>query len=270
MEIKYSNFYAATENNTIFLGHDEQPAQRYFFEHSHVHAELFLFLYGDAEMIVEGKPIPLHENDLLVIPKGVRHYVHFLKSTPYARICFHVRKDLLTSLGLSDFASITEEENVHTANLTDTPFIQTLPRASQTASRMIDEKAQTALYYERLLSLYHSLPQLQENQSEPVRLLDKARLYIEGNLEKELNLEILAENLFVSPAYLCKVFRKKTGVPVMHFVNERRIRKAKQLILDGVPLKEVYLSCGYENYVTFFRVFQKQTGQTPSEFRQSH
>lgn len=270
MDNTVHSFYSAIENNSIFLSEDEQPSQRHFFEHSHVHAELFLFLYGDAEMIIEGKPIVLQKNDLLVIPKGVRHYIHILKCTPYARMCVHVQTDFLHELSLLDLAQISESKNVYTANLTNTPFIQTLPRISQTASTMLGEQAQTALFYERLLALYHSMPQLQKNQSEPVRLLDKARFYIESHLEKELTLEILAEKLFVSPAYLCKVFRKQIGVPVMHFVNERRIRKAKQLILDGVPLKEVYLSCGYENYVTFFRVFRKRTGQTPSEFKQYH
>lgn len=270
MENRVLNFYSAIENNSMFVSEDAQPSQRHFFEHSHVHAELFLFLHGDAEMIIQGKPIALQKNDLLIIPKDVRHYIHILKSTPYARMCMHIQTNFLYELGLRDLAQISESENVYTANLTDTPFIQTLPRASQTASNMLGEQAQTALFYERLLALYHSLPQLQKNQSEPVRLLDKARFYIESHLENELTLEILAENLFVSPAYLCKVFRKQIGVPVMHFVNERRIRKAKQLILDGVPLKEVYLSCGYENYVTFFRVFRKRTGQTPSEFKQYH
>jgi AraC-like DNA-binding protein len=270
MERNYHGFYATIDNNSMFLGEDMHPHQRQFFEHTHIHAELFVFLQGCAEMVVEGNAIPLQENDVLVIPKGVRHYIRILKGAPYARVCMHVHEQLLCDLALQDLATITNGERVYTANLTDTAFIQTLPTVSQTAVRMISETAQRALFHERLLSLYHSLPPLQEKQSEPVRLLDKARFYIEANLEKELSLEVLAENLFVSPAYLCKVFRKKMGVPVMHFVNERRIRKAKQLILDGTPLKEVYLSCGYENYVTFFRVFLKQTGQTPSEFRQQH
>ncbi len=270
MNEKYENFYTATNNNTMFLSEDPHPSQRHFFEHSHVYTELFLFLQGDAEMVVEEKSIPLNENDLLIIPKGVRHYIRILKSTPYTRMCCHVHTEYFHALGLHDLATIAENGKVYTANISNSPFIQTLSRVSKTASSMLGDVAQTALYHERLLSLCYSLPTLQENQSEPIRLLDKARFYIEANLEKELTLEILAKDLFVSPAYLCKVFRKQTGVPVMHFVNERRIRKAKQLILDGAPLKEVYLSCGYENYVTFFRVFIKQTGQTPSEFRQSH
>lgn len=219
-------------------------------------------------MTMGERAIPLRENDLLIIPAGLYHRIHFKRVTPYRRIVMYVSEEHLRTLGVDGFAALLEQHAGQTINLTDTPFLQALPQFSRVAAIEIAPEAQRALYNEGLLSLYLSALGVASKQSEnhADQLIDSAVQYINGNLQEKLTIESIAEKLYTSASYLCKTFRRKMGLPLMHYVNRQRIFRAKELMAEGVPLKEVYLRCGYENYITFFRVFRQETGQAPSTF----
>ena len=247
------------------------PEQKNFSEHSHQNVEFFILLQGDVEMMVDGVPHPLRENDLLVIPAGHPHWIRLRGAAPYARAFFNVSPDYLRELGLCDFAEKLDRREPCRVNLTDTPFLQSLPQISHIAATAIDKEAQVALFRERLLSLYLSMLSRSERRdaTQSDALAERAVQYINTHLEADLSIGAIAEQFYISGSYLCKAFRRKIGIPLMHYVNRQRILRAKKLILDSVPLKEVYLRCGYDNYVTFFRVFRAETGQSPSDFAAS-
>ena len=219
-------------------------------------------------MIVDNVTFDLQENDLLIIPAGVSHWIRLKEISPYRRIVMNVSLDYIRSLGLTRFEQILKENAQKVMNFSHSAFLKAFPQFSQIAATEISLQAQRALFDERLLALYYSLQPLRERETptQSERLVDRAVQYINDNLEKKLSIESISEQLYTSGSYLCKTFRKKMGIPLMHYVNRQRIFHAKELILDDVPLKEVCLRCGYENYITFFRVFRAETGQSPTAF----
>ena len=77
-----------------------------------------------------------------------------------------------------------------------------------------------------------------------------------------------AAALRYSDAYFCKLFKQCFKVNFSAYLNEYRVNKARQLILDPrLSLKDIGAAVGYSDPNYFTRVFKRLTGQTPSEYR---
>lgn len=77
-----------------------------------------------------------------------------------------------------------------------------------------------------------------------------------------------AAALRYSDAYFCKLFKQCFKVNFSAYLNEYRVNKARQLILDPrLSLKDIGAAVGYSDSNYFTRVFKRLTGQTPSEYR---
>lgn len=85
----------------------------------------------------------------------------------------------------------------------------------------------------------------------------------------ELSIHEVSQALAISPSYLSKIVKKHLYRSFVEYVTEFRIDRAKEL-LAGTDLMtyEVAEKTGYPDSRYFSSLFKKQTGCTPSEFRQ--
>jgi len=98
----------------------------------------------------------------------------------------------------------------------------------------------------------------------------QARLLIERNFARELNLAGLSAACAMSAGHLCARFRDSYGVPPIEYLLRVRIREAKLLLASGYRVKEVARQVGFSSQHYFCRVFKARTGLTPTEFRHRH
>lgn len=72
----------------------------------------------------------------------------------------------------------------------------------------------------------------------------------------------------MSPVRFGKAFKAYTGKKLGDYINELRVRDAKQLLEAGeMPISEIAFEVGFESLRSFNRVFYKQTGMTPTDYR---
>ncbi|HHV39597.1 MAG TPA: helix-turn-helix transcriptional regulator [Tepidimicrobium sp.] len=96
----------------------------------------------------------------------------------------------------------------------------------------------------------------------------KAVDYIENNYSEPLSLDDMAKYLNLNKSYLSHLFKKETAKTYSQIVNEIRIEKSKDLIINtNLSILEVALSVGYNNQNYFNMVFKKITGITPLNYR---
>lgn len=99
-------------------------------------------------------------------------------------------------------------------------------------------------------------------------LIEDITQYIAANYDKEINLKFLSKLYFIDEQYLCKLFKKETGIGFIDFINRTRIDHAKGLLINSNnSINSIALDVGYSNVSHFNKVFKRFTGCTPKEYR---
>ena len=107
-------------------------------------------------------------------------------------------------------------------------------------------------------------PQLSEEDDKILRIIKD---YIAKHMD-DVNLDVLAERVYMSPPYVSRYFKAKTGVNFRDYLIEMRMKKAEALLEDlQYNIGEVSLMVGYTNPFNFTRMFKKRNGVTPKDYR---
>ncbi|MBR4628007.1 MAG: substrate-binding domain-containing protein [Ruminococcus sp.] len=87
--------------------------------------------------------------------------------------------------------------------------------------------------------------------------------------ETDWNGEMCCERLNISKSYFHKIYTKLFGVSFMQDLQKSRLNCAKKLLVTtSMLLPDIAEKCGYD-YYNFMRVFKKETGMTPTQYRKS-
>jgi len=94
--------------------------------------------------------------------------------------------------------------------------------------------------------------------------------FINKNYSQNISLKQIAEVVYMSPNYLCDLFRQETGIHFSNYITQVRVRNAKELLKTRAELKsyEIAELVGYKDAKYFTQVFKKQVGVTPTEYRE--
>jgi len=99
------------------------------------------------------------------------------------------------------------------------------------------------------------------------QLVERARHYIQDNLGRALSAHDISQQTGLSERHFSRIFRQVTGSSPMAYLSERRIEAAGQLLVSGVPIKEIASRLGYSDVRYFTTVFRQATGLPPANFR---
>lgn len=100
-------------------------------------------------------------------------------------------------------------------------------------------------------------------------LISKAKAYIEKNYNKDISLDEVSRSVDISPYYFSKLFKEETGENFIEYLTNIRIEKAKKLLLySDMSIKNICIDTGYSDPNYFSRIFKKQVGLTPTEYRE--
>ena len=92
--------------------------------------------------------------------------------------------------------------------------------------------------------------------------------FIRNHLHESLDIGSLSKMACLSPSHFYRVFKNELGVSPVEFINNERIKQAVSLLQDPeIPIKEVYMSCGFESRSYFNRVFKSKQDLSPGAFR---
>jgi AraC-like DNA-binding protein/mannose-6-phosphate isomerase-like protein (cupin superfamily) len=111
---------------------------------------------------------------------------------------------------------------------------------------------------------------LPEHQQISSYYLQRAKLFIEDNLSSSLSLSQLSDYLNISERHLSRLFAEKIGQTLSHYVQERRVRKSMELLLEkDWTISRIAQETGFESIHYFTRVFTRKIGVAPGKFRKS-
>lgn len=122
----------------------------------------------------------------------------------------------------------------------------------------------------RLLSFFEGIVvQISSSlQSSEGRVIQTVKQYIQMHYSERLELEDVAKEVYLNPAYLGTFFKRETGMNFSDYLTSVRIEEAKHLLDDmQYNIGEIASKVGYKDANYFSRLFQKQVGIKPTEYR---
>lgn len=247
--------------------------------HSHDFPELAFVLSGIGKYRIDDVLYDVKEGDLIVINPGIRHQALFV-STECATTEFFV--------GFTDvkFAGLEANTLPLPAN---SPIISLKGETKQKLSRICASmEAENSIswegrYYMQKTYLMQMLLLLLKEQLQPVEVktgyafesvnkkyvVEQLVNYLDEHFAEKISLDQIAENMYLSPFYISKIFKSETGNTPIHYLIKIRMERAHEILENGWEgsIQEVAARVGYEDAYHFSKLFKKHFGVSPSQVK---
>lgn len=113
--------------------------------------------------------------------------------------------------------------------------------------------------------------QINLRRADDIQKIFRVLKYIEKNITRDISLEELADILHYHPNYFSNFFKTHLGKSPISYLNQLRINKARKMLLASkLEVKEIGFKVGFNSISYFSRYFKKETGLSPSEFREQN
>lgn len=124
---------------------------------------------------------------------------------------------------------------------------------------------------ERLWQMAEAIFERQNNEmiDREREVIRKVKQYISANLGGDLSLTRIGEVVGFNPSYLSRLYKQMTGEGLSDYIVAERLQLAKALLAkQHMRIHDIAESLGFDSPAYFARFFKKQTGMTPTEFRE--
>jgi len=254
--ISNADFRAAHES-TVF------PDSRTFTRHAHPEYELLYFISGEADCIVDYLRHTLHPGELALIPPMSYHLISLTGKETYERIVIDFAGGELPAPILN---RVFSEPRV--LNAQEIPEISSvLTRLDLYAHRFSQETASLLarnLTTELVCLIDTAEPQV-HHFSGFNRTMEEAMLYIDTHIDCITGIDELCSHLYISRAYLHRLFQNTLGITPMRFIMDKRLLLAQSRLKLGEKPTQVCSACGFGDYSAFYRAYKAYFGISPGE-----
>lgn len=176
-----------------------------------------------------------------------------------ARACPHLLLNIFRNT-LSDLLSGLHQHKALTGNLTDT-YMKYCDSMEQ-YSTLSDLGTFTVTFIMELL------PFRDDKENQENRLIQTAKAYIQEHFSENLRLEDVSEQVYLAPSYFGVLFKKEVGESFSSYLTTVRMEQAKNFLRDAkYSIQDVAKATGYQDKRYFSKLFKKQVGVTPREYR---
>jgi AraC-like DNA-binding protein/mannose-6-phosphate isomerase-like protein (cupin superfamily) len=247
--------------------------------HQHSFFEICYVLKGSGEYSDNGVDYTLEDATLFCSRPGIWHQIRSEQGLTLFFVAFEIDESGTSEAYSRNFRSlihrgkiIAEPKNAYlSAQIWQTIF--SVFESKQPVSIDMLQHLVLSLFLSFLQGLSSasdlSVNSLDEDTEEH-RLLKRAKLYIEDNLSSSLSIVHVSQELGISSRHLSRLFHSQLGQTFVHYVQERRVQKAKGWLLNSDnTIKDIAKRVGFDSVHYFTRVFTKLMGVAPAKFRKS-
>lgn len=116
--------------------------------------------------------------------------------------------------------------------------------------------------------IFNLIEHIESRDNIKSELIGRVIDYINKNFSNEITLNQIADEVRLSPQYLSRIFKENYGVNFIDYITKKRIEQAEELLLNSSKsIKEISNLVGYVDANYFSRIFKKDTGCSPRQFR---
>lgn len=108
-----------------------------------------------------------------------------------------------------------------------------------------------------------------DDKSKSDRLSDVFR-YVKENYRNDITLENISKIANLTPPSFCRLFKSRTKKHFVEYLNEVRVSNACKLLIESdMSISEIAYDCGYKTVSNFNKLFKKNMGSTPTEYKKN-
>nr|WP_297764502.1 AraC family transcriptional regulator [uncultured Butyrivibrio sp.] len=273
-------------NIYYYIDYDKRDASvNMEFQHLHPYYEMMFLLAPNATHLIEGVPYNIHMGDFVLLAPSVMHKSVYYKGEPSKRVII----DFMYPLDKPETADAYREILK--------PFHADLPIYRfdfQDQQRLIDILNSLFIFskeheyygnpadefyihnkFQELLYTFYDLRNKNiytndQSYNSIQQKMYEISSYIHTHYDENISLDALSEQFFISSSYLSREFKHVTGFNLSNYIQLTRIKNAQyQLISSNKKISQIAEECGFSSFSQFNRIFNKISGASPREYRQS-
>lgn len=220
-------------------------------------------LQGCGTVQVNGEQFFAKAGDTYFLPQGVDHIYSSDKKEPWKKIWVNLSGSFVEHL----IQIYHIEGHYHFPMLDTSDLLQKIMHYAQhPQSAGVEEKC-TGLITQLFFRLSHAVHCKEEPVLTPVQ---KMLSYIELHETEAISTEQLALVCQKSESQAQRLFRAQMGQSIYHYVLDRKITLAKQLLTEtGMTIREIANYLSFQDELYFSGLFRRKVGCSPTQYRKN-
>ncbi len=273
--------YDITENdfNPTVLFASKSKLVKDWKYHSHDYTELTVILSGNGKYHIEGNTYNVQAGDVIMCNPGVKHQsLEANEKEPIIEFVagftdFHFTGMPENSITIKDGGYVLRMSSENRQEVKKRCYEMVAEYEANNLGKYFMMKAQ--LMQIVLVILREMQPVTEQQKScrfesyNKNYVVKKIISYLNENYACKISLDQIAQNLYLSPVYISKLFKEETGESPINYLIKIRLEKAKDMLEKEVQgsVKSVAKNVGYDDVYHFSKLFKKYYGISPLNYR---
>lgn len=248
--------------------------------HKHDFTEIIYILSGHSKYIINNEIYDLYSGDMFICNPGIYHQLLFINNNEPCVEFYCGFTDFQFKNMSPNCIDINDKYILHMSceakqEILKLCYNMVVENLSCKAGKYFMLKAyliQMLLTIIREFEIYDCKPETKGcnfdnfNKNYAVK---KIITYINENYSHKISLDKIAQNMYLSPVYISKIFKEETGESPINYLIKIRLEKAKEILLqsNSNSIKEVATLVGYEDAYYFSKLFKKYYGVSPLNYK---
>lgn len=254
----------------VAMGYYPSALGHYMQRDEHDNQLLLYCTAGKGQLqLVDAPPVKVQRGQLIALPRGQAHKYWADEKMPWSVYWLHFDGELAGQL--MGLLSPDKKGSVHQ--------IGTNPQVLGSFESLFDVRhtatSRTGFIHgchqtQQLISLLAVLSRQSRFDNKKAINMDKVEAFMQQHLHSHFSLDELAQHMRRSKFHFSKVFKELTGQsPMQYFIALKMQYACNLLDSSDQSIKRISASLGYEDAYYFSRLFKKQIGFSPSDYRRS-
>lgn len=247
--------------------------------HYHDFLEIYYHAEGDCDYIIDSRIYTLKQGDVVLINNQRLHRAVIKDMTKsYRRYVLWLEYDYIETLlgGIVEYKGMIGKESimeVFRLPKQQSADIESICRNMCRENERIDFASDPLkeCYLRQILLLLcrysQNFQSVKETTFENDVMIQSIMDYIDLHYMEPITLDMIANHFFMNKYHLMRKFKKHTRMTIMDYCKKRRLIIARNYLMEGERIQNIYKLSGFDDYSNFFRAFKSAYQMSPRDYK---